>query len=103
MSDENTRTVRWAIMGTGSIANDMVQILKQLPNTEVLAVGSRSVEGAKRFGDRWGIPRQYGSYEEAAEDKVSRMYIDVYVQLITYAVLPCAYISDGPSLHVNIR
>eukprot|EP00584_Thalassiosira_punctigera_P020351 CAMPEP_0172554118 /NCGR_PEP_ID=MMETSP1067-20121228/53243_1 /TAXON_ID=265564 ORGANISM="Thalassiosira punctigera, Strain Tpunct2005C2" /NCGR_SAMPLE_ID=MMETSP1067 /ASSEMBLY_ACC=CAM_ASM_000444 /LENGTH=341 /DNA_ID=CAMNT_0013342427 /DNA_START=67 /DNA_END=1092 /DNA_ORIENTATION=+ len=56
-------------MGTGSIANDMVQILKQLPDTEVIAVGSRSAEGAKRFGNRWGIPRQYGSYEEATSDK----------------------------------
>jgi len=70
VSDPTSRTVvRWAIMGTGSIANDMVQILKQLPNTEVIAVGSRSVDGAKRFGDRWGIPRKYGSYEEAASDK----------------------------------
>lgn len=69
MAESTPRTVRWAILGTGSIANDMVQILKQLPRTEVLAVGSRSVEGAKRFGDRWGIPRQYGSYEEAASDK----------------------------------
>lgn len=63
------RKVRWAILGSGSIANDMVQILKQVPHTEVLAVGSRSAEGAKRFGDRWGIPRQYASYEEAASDK----------------------------------
>lgn len=68
MSDPTARTVRWAILGTGSIANDMVQILKQLPGTEVLAVGSRSVEGAERFGKRWGIPRRYGSYEEAASD-----------------------------------
>ena len=67
MSDE--RIVKWAILGTGSIANDMVQILKQIPNTQVLAVGSRSIEGAQRFGNRWGIPKQYGSYEEAAEDK----------------------------------
>mmetsp|Transcript_8757 Transcript_8757/g.13156 ORF Transcript_8757/g.13156 Transcript_8757/m.13156 type:complete len:349 (+) Transcript_8757:64-1110(+) len=66
---EATSTVRWAILGSGAIASDMVQILKQLPNCEVLAVGSRSVEGAKRFGDRWGIPRKYGSYEEAASDK----------------------------------
>lgn len=69
MTDSSTRNVRWAILGTGCIANDMVQILKQLPHTEVIAVGSRSVEGAKSFGDRWGIPRQYGSYEEAASDK----------------------------------
>ena len=63
MSESNARaisTIRWAIMGTGCIANDMVQILKQIPNTEVYAVGSRSVAGAKRFGDKWGIQRQYG-------------------------------------------
>jgi len=65
----STRPVRWALLGTGAIANDMVQILKQLPNTEVLAVGSRTAEGAKRFGNKWGINRQYGSYEEAASDK----------------------------------
>eukprot|EP01082_Thalassiosira_pseudonana_P004917 g4315.t1 g4315 contig15:774800-775923(+) len=69
MADNANLTVKWAILGTGSIANDMVQIIKQLPQTEVLAVGSRSSEGAKRFGDKWGIPRQYGSYEEAASDK----------------------------------
>lgn len=63
-----TRTVRWAILGTGCIANDMVQILKQLPHTEVIAVGSRTNESARSFGTRWGIPRQYGSYEEAASD-----------------------------------
>ena len=65
----STTVVNWAILGTGAIANDMVQILKQLPHCNVLAVGSRTVAGANRFGDRWGIPRQYGSYEEAASDK----------------------------------
>jgi dihydrodiol dehydrogenase / D-xylose 1-dehydrogenase (NADP) len=69
MTETTSNVVRWAILGTGAIANDMVQILKQLPQCEVIAVGSRSVEGAKRFGDRWGIPRQYASYEEAASDK----------------------------------
>lgn len=69
MKSTTERTIRWAIIGTGAIANDMVQILKQLPCTEVIAVGSRSVEGAKRFGDRWGIDRQYGSYEAAASDE----------------------------------
>lgn len=66
--DPTTHIVRWAILGTGCIANDMIQILKQLPHTEVIAIGSRSVEGAKIFGDRWDIPHQYGSYEEAVSD-----------------------------------
>lgn len=68
-STTSATAVNWAILGTGAIANDMIQILKQLPRCEVLAVGSRTVAGASRFGDRWGIPRQYGSYEEAASDK----------------------------------
>ena len=68
-STTSATVVNWAILGTGAIANDMVQILKQLPHCNVLAVGSRTVAGANRFGDRWGIPRQYGSYEEAASDK----------------------------------
>ena len=62
------RTVRWAILGTGSIATDMTQILRQLPATEVLAVGSRTQASADRFADRWSIPRRYPSYEAACAD-----------------------------------
>ena len=72
MTDEGAssteQTVRWAILGTGSIATDMTQILKQLPKTEVLAVGSRTQASADRFADRWCIPRRYPSYEEACAD-----------------------------------
>ncbi|EJK68582.1 hypothetical protein THAOC_10225, partial [Thalassiosira oceanica] len=57
-----------------------VQILKQLEGAEVLAVGSRSAEGADRFGSRWGIPRRYGTYEDAASDA------DVDV---VYVATPC--------------
>jgi len=68
-SEESTpKTINWAILGTGSIATDMVQILKQLPNTEVLAIGSRTIESANKFADRWSVSRRYASYEEAASD-----------------------------------
>mmetsp|Transcript_11173 Transcript_11173/g.24186 ORF Transcript_11173/g.24186 Transcript_11173/m.24186 type:complete len:370 (+) Transcript_11173:245-1354(+) len=67
-ADGELRTIRWAVLGTGSIATDMVQILKQLPATEVLAVGSRTQASADRFADRWAIPRRYSSYEEACKD-----------------------------------
>ena len=64
----SVRTIRWAILGTGSIATDMTQILKQLPATEVVAVGSRTQASADRFADRWSIPRRYPSYEAACAD-----------------------------------
>uniref|UniRef100_A0A6U4L2C4 D-xylose 1-dehydrogenase (NADP(+), D-xylono-1,5-lactone-forming) n=1 Tax=Phaeomonas parva TaxID=124430 RepID=A0A6U4L2C4_9STRA len=66
---DDTRVLRWGIMGTGQIASDMVQILKQLPGTEVAAVGSRSQAGADRFGDRWGITTRHSSYEALAGDE----------------------------------
>ena len=70
MSDPTTdpKVVRWAILGTGCIANDMVQVLKQLPHTQVVAIGSRAIESATAFGNKWDIPRKYGSYEDAVAD-----------------------------------
>lgn len=62
------RTVRWGVMGTGSIASDFTQVLVQLPCTVVAAVGSRSDESAHRFGDRFGIATRHGSYEALAAD-----------------------------------
>lgn len=74
-TDATTRNVKWAILGTGSIANDMVQILKQLPNTTVVAVGSRTTQSADRYGQKWDIPKRV-SYEEACADpEVDVVYI----------------------------
>lgn len=67
-ADGDLRTIHWAVLGTGSIATDMVQILQQLSATEVLAVGSRTQASADRFADKWSIPRRYSSYEEACKD-----------------------------------
>jgi dihydrodiol dehydrogenase / D-xylose 1-dehydrogenase (NADP) len=67
MAESTPRTINWAILGTGSIANDMVQILKQLPHTTVLVIGSRTQSSATSFGSKWGIPKCV-SYEEACSD-----------------------------------
>ena len=62
------RAVRWGVMGTGTIAHDFVKVLQALPNCEVAAVGSRSDEGAARFGDAHNISGRHGSYEALARD-----------------------------------
>ena len=75
-SNDEQRVIKWAILGTGTIATDMVQILKQLPATHVLAVGSRSQESADRFADKWEIPNRYPSYENACKDpEVDVVYV----------------------------
>ena len=61
-------TFRWGIAGTGRIASDFVDGLRQVPDADVVAVCSRDDKKAKEFADRRAIPRSYGSYEALAQD-----------------------------------
>lgn len=56
-------TIRWGILGTGKIAHLLASDLQLLPDAELAAVGSRSPARAEAFGDEFGVPRRYGSYE----------------------------------------
>ena len=59
---------RWGIAGTGRIASDFVDGLRQVPDAEVVAVCSRSADTAREFATRRGISRWHGSYEALADD-----------------------------------
>jgi predicted dehydrogenase len=74
---EITRKVRWGVLATGGIAATFTEALLSLPEeAEVLAVGSRSEEAAKRFAERYDIPRAYGSWAElAADDDIDVVYV----------------------------
>ncbi|GIL31670.1 Gfo/Idh/MocA family protein [Actinocatenispora comari] len=62
------RKIRWGILATGGIAATFTEDLLTMPDAEVVAVGSRSVEAARLFADRYDIPRAYGSWAELAAD-----------------------------------
>lgn len=66
MSD--LRTIRWGVIGPGSIAKSFCKGVAVLPDHEVAAVGSRTLAKANTFGDEFGIPRRYSSYQELADD-----------------------------------
>jgi predicted dehydrogenase len=69
-------TIRWGIISTGGIANAFAHALQTVPDAEVLAVGSRSQEGADYFGEQYGIPRRYDSYQQVADDpEIDVVYI----------------------------
>ena len=74
---EDTRKIRWGILATGGIAANFTEALLSLPgDAEVVAVGSRTAEGAKAFAERYGIGRAYGSWAElAADDEVDVIYV----------------------------
>ncbi len=60
--------IRWGIIGAGNIARSFAQDVHSLPDAEMLAVASRSVEKAKQFASDLNIPRAYGSYIDLVSD-----------------------------------
>jgi dihydrodiol dehydrogenase / D-xylose 1-dehydrogenase (NADP) len=70
------KKIKWAIMGTGTIANSFAKGLAFLEDAELYAVASRSIEKASEFGEMYGSKKCYGSYEEVVKDKeVDVVYI----------------------------
>lgn len=63
------RPIRWGVLATGGIAARFTEALLSLPDAEVVAVGSRSLDAAKRFAGRYGIERAHGSWAELAADE----------------------------------
>ena len=73
---DDSRPIRWGIASTGGIATAFTRGLALLPDAEVLAVASRTQDGADRFGDEHSIPHRYASYEAmAADTDVDVVYI----------------------------
>lgn len=65
-------------MGTGTIAHRFAQAIKNVDNAELVAVASRNQETADVFGDEFGIPFRFESYEKMAEsDVIDAAYIGV--------------------------
>lgn len=68
--------IRLGIVGAGWIAHKMAAALAPLPNAEVRAIASRSLEKSEAFATEYGIAKAYGSYEEMMLDKeVDLIYI----------------------------
>lgn len=61
------RQLRWAVLGTGVIANEMAQALRSMGRT-LDAVGNRTYEKAAAFGEKYGVPKVYGDYREMFSD-----------------------------------
>lgn len=73
MADQNK--LRWAVLGTGGIANEMAQAFRAAGRT-LDAAGSRSYDKALAFGETYGIPKVYAHYEEMFTDpEVDVIYI----------------------------
>ena len=70
--------VRWALMSTARINAAVIPGLKESPESELVAVASRTEERAAEYAREWGIPHAHGSYEALLEDpEVEVVYVSL--------------------------
>ena len=68
--------LRWGIISTGGIARTFANDLRYTESGVAVAVGSRTMEAANQFADRFGIAHRYASYEELVKDPdVDAVYV----------------------------
>ena len=68
--------VRWAVLGVAKIATTkVIPAMQKSDCSDVVAIASRDLNKARSAADRLGIPKAFGSYEEAlADPEVEAVY-----------------------------
>lgn len=70
--------VRWGLLSTARINAAVIPGLKESPDSELVAVASRTDERAAEYAREWDVPRAHGSYEALLEDPdVEAVYISL--------------------------
>jgi len=83
--------VAWGILGTGGIARTFAKALATSSRGHLLAVGSRTLESAERFGAEFAAPRRYGSYDALlADPDVQAIYISLPNHMHAQWTIRCA-------------
>lgn len=72
---EDKETIRWGVIGLGTMAEWFTCALECVPEASVVAVASRNNEKANKFAKKHGIRYSYGSYEEMLCDE--KLKLDV--------------------------
>lgn len=62
------KTIRWGIIAPGTIARRFARDIRRVGNSDLKAVGSRSIQRAGAFASAWKVPTAWGSYEELVND-----------------------------------
>lgn len=71
--------LNWAILAPGNIANSMAAAMNGVSSdgkVKTYAVGSRDLQRAKRFAEKWHFSKAYGDYDEMlADSEIDAVYI----------------------------
>jgi predicted dehydrogenase len=70
------KTLRWGIVGTGSIAHSMAGMIQMANAGEIGAVSSRRMETAQKFAQAHAVPKAYDAWQDMIDaDRVDAIYV----------------------------
>ena len=99
------REIRWAVLGTGVIANEMAAALEK-NGKKLYSVGNRTYEKAVKFGEKYGINKVYKDYNEMFTDpQVDVIYIttphNTHIQFMKKAIENGKHVLVEKSITLN--
>lgn len=99
------KDIKWAVLGTGVIANEMAVALKK-NGRNIYAVGNRTYDKAVAFAEKYGIGKVYSDYNEMFTDpEVDVIYIttphNTHIQFMRRAIENGKHILVEKSITLN--
>lgn len=99
--------IKWAVLGTGVIANEMAVALKKI-GRNIYAVGNRTYSKAVDFAKKYGIEKVYDDYNDMFTDSdVDVIYIttphNTHIEFMKKAILNGKHILVEKSITLNSR
>ena len=105
MEETDMKDIKWAVLGTGVIANEMAVALKK-NGKNIYAVGNRTYDKAVAFAEKYGIGKVYSDYNEMFTDPdVDVIYIttphNTHIQFMRKAIENDKHILVEKSITLN--
>lgn len=99
--------IKWAVLGTGVIANEMAVALKKI-GRNIYAVGNRTYSKAVDFAKKYGIEKVYDDYNDMFTDSdVDVIYIttphNTHIEFMKKAIRNGKHILEEKSITLNSR
>ena len=68
--------IRWGIVGTGSIANSMAEVINAVPHAELAAVSSRRLSSAQAFAEQHAVAAAFDDWADMlGSNDVDAIYV----------------------------
>ena len=95
----------WGIIGLGEIAHQLAEVFHH-EQSELYAIGSRSLEKAQAFATQYGIPNAFGDYDEMlADEELDIVYVAVpnkqHIDYIKKALLAGKHVLCEKAITMN--